>query len=237
MSYKYKFQDSVYILNFSEEYAKTSIELVESEAFAKLIKNYLNFSKTHDIQIYEYLSRAAMDNDNVLLKDILQIARLLLIMDANELVGSNNKYKNYFIDRDMLYKFIESVYLFWRKHERYCLIKNKHSENSLEDISFLNAQSDFKSLILETYRHYETALGFKNLVYRQIIAGVNAGLILNSIKVELPTEYSALQNIPIITQVNIHPPFITHSKSFKRSGLFTEIDQNPLEGKSFNEDE
>lgn len=237
MSYKFKFTDNVYILNFSEEYAKTPVELVESEAFENFMLRYITFSKTKDQQIYTYLSKAAMDDDLALLQDILKIAKLLLVMDAEELQENYKNLRSYFEDKDMLYKFIESVYLFWRRHERYCLIMNKHELNSLEDISFLEAQTNFQTLILETYRQYEYSLGFKNLVYRQIIAGVNAGLVLNTSKTKLPLEYSALENIPMITQINIHPPFITHSKSYKREGIFKEAHINPIHLKKFNTDE
>lgn len=101
----------------------------------------------------------------------------------------------------------------------------------------MKAQSDFRDLVLRTYRSCETSLGFKNLVYRQIIAGVNVGLNLTEQELSLPDKYAALKNIPVIDRVNITPPFIVNSKQHKRSGVFDEIYENPLNGKTFDSDE
>ncbi len=83
----------------------------------------------------------------------------------------------------------------------------------------------------------ENSLGFKNLVYRQIIAGVNVALNLTQAKPNIPEQYQQLKDIPFIDRVTIHPPFITYSKRYKRSGVFQEVDHNPLDGKSFDKDE
>ena len=80
----------------------------------------------------------------------------------------------------------------------------------------------------------ETALGNKNNVYRQITAGVNAGLVLTNFRTNLPYEYRCLDDIPFIEEVIIHPPFIAYSKRNKRDGVFPEINYNPIEDHKFD---
>ena len=59
----------------------------------------------------------------------------------------------------------------------------------------------------------EKALGYNHQVYRQITAGVNAGLRVTNMRSFLPYEYRNLDDIPFIETVIIHPPFITYSKT------------------------
>lgn len=48
--------------------------------------------------------------------------------------------------------------------------------------------------MITTYRLIEEALmGYKNRVYRQLNAGVNAGVILNGANRNCPAEYSILE--------------------------------------------
>ena len=237
MSYKYKLTDTVCIMNFSEDYPRTPIELVTSDLFKALLKEYIKHSKKCEREIYNYLSKASMSDDKSLIKDLLTISRLLLIMNSDELVSIHKKYALYFQKNEMLFKLIESLYLYWRTHQRYCFISNSHDLTGLEDVSFIQAQNEFRGLILQTYRQYESSLGYTNMVYRQVISGVNAGLDLNTKHVSLPNDYSVLNSIPFIDQITLYPPFITHSKRNKRSGLYKEIDYNPIKGKTFNPDE
>jgi energy-coupling factor transporter ATP-binding protein EcfA2 len=66
-------------------------------------------------------------------------------------------------------------------------------------------------------------------VYRQLTAGINAGLVLSRLNNELPEEYEKLNDIHFITQIVLAPPFIIYPKKNTRSGLFEEVSFNPLD--------
>ncbi len=238
MSYRFKLTNGNAILNFTEEYAHTPIQLINSEGFTKMIKSFIEEGRIHEDDTYLYLHRCNQD-DNALCKDIKDIARLLTIMTVDEVKENYEQYADYFESRDMLYNIIEKIYLFWRRHQRYAVVFNNQKQSSgFQSVGFVDAQNQFEKLVLQTYRTIEeTALGHKNRVYRQITAGVNAGLSVMRIRSTLPYEYRALDKIPFIEEVVIHPPFIAYSKRNKRDGVFPEVSYNPLEEKSFDEDE
>ena len=238
MSYRFKLTNGNAILNFSEEYAHTPIQLINSEGFARILKAYIEEGRIHEDDAYLYLHRCNED-DVALVKDMKDIARLLTIMTVDEIRDNYEQYARYFEDRDVLYNIIEKIYLFWRRHQRYAVVFNQQKQISgFQSVGFVDAQTQFEKLILQTYRTIEeTALGHKNRVYRQITAGVNAGLSVMRMRSTLPYEYRALDKVPFIEEVVIHPPFIAYSKRNKRDGIFPEVKSNPMEDKSFNEDE
>lgn len=237
MSYRFKLTNGNAILNFSEEYYHTSIQLIQSEGFGRMLKAFIEYGKKRESDVYLYL-HACNEDDGLLVKDLKDIARLLLIMNVNEVIENYDHYAHYFNDREMFYTIIENFYLFWRRHQRYAVVYNDHKPGGFQNVGFVDAQNHFESLILQTYRQIEeTALGHKNRVYRQITAGVNAGLSVSRMRAMLPYEYRALDKIPFIESVIIHPPFITYSKRNKRDGIFPEVNFNPIEDKKFDPDQ
>lgn len=237
MSYRFKLTNGNAILNFSEEYYHTSIELIQSDGFSKMLKAFIEYGRNRESDVYLYL-HACNDDDALLVRDLKNIARLLLIMDVKEVTENYEQYARYFKDREMFYNIIERFYLFWRRHQRYAVVFNDHKQSGFQNVGFVDAQNQFESLILQTYRQVEeTALGHKNRVYREITAGVNAGLVVSKMRSTLPYEYRALDKIPFIESVIIHPPFITYSKRNKRDGIFPEVNTNPIEDKTFDPDQ
>lgn len=234
MGYRFKLTNDNVILNFSEEYHHRSIELIESDGFLKLLKAFIAKGKTLENDVYIYL-HSCNAQDNEMASDLQNIARLLLIMDVDELSHSYPQYAPYFRNREMFYNAIERFYLFWRRLQRYAVVFNDHTQTGFQNVGFVDAQIQFESLILNTYRQIEeTAMGYQNRVYRQITAGVNAGLVVSRVRSVLPYEYRQLDPIPVIESVIVHPPFITYSKRNKRSGVFPEVKENPLEDKRFD---
>jgi hypothetical protein len=93
-------------------------------------------------------------------------------------------------------------------------------------VAFDSASND---LLLRTYRLFEEKLmGRPNLVYRQVQAGTNACFSIHTLDKVWADEYVALQDIPMIDTVMLRTPMILHPKSSKRTGMFTEIDTQPM---------
>ena len=83
MSYRFKLTNGNAILNFSEEYYHTPIQLIESEGFRMVLKAFVEDGKTSENDVYLYL-HACNQDDGLLVKDLRNIARLLLIMKVEE---------------------------------------------------------------------------------------------------------------------------------------------------------
>ena len=96
--------------------------------------------------------------------------------------------------------------LIWRKYERYAIVRNSKKGEGLQNVNFIEAINNFKNLILSTYRQIEeTVMGYKHRVYRQLSAGINAGIILNDMNRNCPAEYSFLES-SFIETIILQPP-------------------------------
>ena len=178
-----------------------------------------------------------MENEEEVLKIITSLFKLLMVLNVEEIQKINFKYEKLLIDKDKFISFIEDLYGFWRKLERYTIVQNNKIEEGLQNVSFIDANNDFTRLILDTYRKIEeSVLGSKPRVYRQLPVGGNAGLILSDIKCSYPEEYACLNNIPFIQSILLDPPFIIYPKKNKRDGIFNEVFSNPLKECSINAD-
>lgn len=237
MAYKLNINRGKAILNFSEEYCHSRLELIESEGFARVTKAFVEQVRRLDDNVYNYLKVCNEDPMGVA-SDLRMIAKLLLVMNVEEICDIYDRYCAYFRDREMFINVVEAFYLFWRRLERYAVVTNERIQTGFQNVQFVDAQNKFEELVLSTYRTIEeTALGYKNKVYRQITAGANAALIVSQMRTFLPYEYRNLDKIPFIQSVIIHPPFITYSKRNKRDGVFPEIKSNPIEDKKFDRDQ
>lgn len=237
MAYKFNITRGNAILNFSEEYCQSRCELIESESFARVLKGFVHDCKRRDNTIYAYLKEVKSDSVDIV-NDLRTIFKLLLIMSVDEVLSSHPQLQGYFRDRDEFVKVVEEVYLFWRRLQRYSVVFNEKTSKGYQNVQFADAQVKFEELVLSVYRTIEeTALGYHHRVYRQITAGVNAGLRVTNMRSFLPYEYRNLDEVPFIETVIIHPPFITYSKRNKRDGVFPETKKNPIEDLKFDSDQ
>lgn len=236
MSYKFKLISRNAIVNFSEEYCRQPAELISSNGFAKVTAAFVAHKKKQDDITYKYLTDASFDTLQIS-KDLKQIFKLLLIMDSEELCASYPNLKGYFKSKRTFLNIIEEFYLFWRRYERYAVIYNDKNRTGLQNVQFTDAITAFEQLVLSTYRRVQEAgMRHENRIYRQITAGVNAGLILSNVDTALPYEYGDLAGIPFIRQAVIRPPFITYTKKNTRDGVFPEVDYNPISGMTFDKE-
>ena len=235
MAYKFTITRGNAILNFSEEYCQSRCQLIESESFAKVLRKYIKDIKRKDTTIFHYLDNIRSDDiDKV--SDLRAISKLLLVMRYDEICAIRPQFQPYFSDTDLFIALVEDVYLFWRRLQRYAIVFNDQKRYGYQNVLFTDAQNKFEELILEVYRSIQKSLGKKDKVFRQITAGVNAGLRVTHMRPFLPYEYRCLDDIPFIESVVIHPPFIAYSKRNTRNGVFPEVKDNPLEDKRFDSD-
>lgn len=220
------------ILNFSTKYCNTSESLLSSHAFKKVLSKYIIKLEKKDTLIYEFLKSSCKKEIS---DTLIKLFKLLIVLNKKEITSLDEELGTLLKNKTLLLEFVEGFYNYWRQFERYAIIRNQSSTLGLENINFIDSMNSFTNLVLKTYRLIEENLiAEHNRVYRQLHAGVNAGLVINRFSWNCPFEYSFLQEIPFIESVILQPPFITYSNKTTRKGFFNETKENPIENLTLN---
>lgn len=216
------------ILNFSSKYCKTADELLDSKGFSKVLKKYIKQLKKRDSSLLDRLYTVFSTDD--LKTEFLQLFKLLVLMDKQEIIQVNKIYKERFKATDDIVEFIEGLYNFWRALERYAVIETTEKEQSIQTLNFIEEKNNFTNLVLSVYRRIEeNIMEHEHNIYRQLSAGINAGIVLTENGTTLPSTYKKLRKIQMIKKIVFTPPFIIYPTENKRSGLFEETNTNPLD--------
>lgn len=228
------------MINFTVKYCDTMEKLIDSSGFKRVVISHLERAKARKTNIYKFLEESlGVKETEVYAEELVGLLKLLTIEKASEVIDLNSKYEKILRDKEGFVDFIEDLYSFWRRLERYTIVQSSkvNGGEGYENVSFIDANTNFSKLVLNTYRRIEEhVLGHKPTVYRQLPAGGNAGLIVNNNRWDLPEDYSALKNIPFITSILLNAPFISYPKKNTRSGFFNETFENPLSDCTINKD-
>lgn len=225
------------MINFSVKYCDNRQKLLNSYGFKQVINSFIQVLKKDNIIIYDHYIKN-FKNDDEFASTLVRVFKFLTVCDEGEIHKVNTKYSEYFSDKDLFIEFIELLYAYWRRLDRISVVRNSSLGDGLQNVRFIQANSQFNDLILATYRRIEeTVMGFQHRVYRQLVAGANAGLTLNDVPWNCPVEYNGLSSVPFISTVVFQPPLITYTKRNTRSGIFQEHDSNPIANLNLNDDE
>lgn len=238
MKKEFSISNDKVMINFTAKYCNSFESILESEGFRRILEIYLRKSKKRNSLSYRYLSEN-LNTDNIIdiKRNLTQIIKYLTVMSVEEIIEHNNIYNNLLSSKDNFIAFVEDLYLFWRKLERYTIIHRYKVQQGLAAVSFTEANANFSTLILRLYRKIEkNVLGYQPKVYRQIPAGGNACIMIHEMEWVRPTGYEVLDEVPFIDNILLETPFITYPKKNTRDGMFTEIDYNPLKYAQINKD-
>ncbi|MFH5811342.1 phosphoenolpyruvate carboxykinase [Companilactobacillus sp. FL22-1] len=200
---------SVAVINYNEEYISDVFQLINSQGFHNLVALYLEESQ---LAVTNKVEGLAADT-------YINILKAILIDDK----PAYEKYGN-----EQILTSIEDFYSYYRSYFRVSLI-NKHSSAIVKG-NFMNIDNRFNEVVIRLYRAIEEKLqGFSNRAYRQINAGTNACVLTQSIKWDMPAKYQSLQSIRFLDTIMMRPPMMMHTKSNKREGVFSAVNDNPIE--------
>ena len=208
------------IVNFAAEYATSGDQLLKSPTFSNFVHYYIDYLKEANEELYYYVVNGRSAREATV--EILRLFRMMRVFKMDEIES------DYLNDKGRLLEFIEEMYNFWKRHQRFSVLKAGGTAQ-LQQKNFVVADSDFNKLIRKIYRSLsETLMERNNRVYRQLQAGTNAALLLADVDVKLSDKYAALKEIDMVTSVMLRTPMILHPRSNKRTGMFSETDVNPI---------
>ncbi|MGL4623773.1 MAG: phosphoenolpyruvate carboxykinase [Culicoidibacterales bacterium] len=232
MSFAFEMGRNSAIANFTRQYCQTETEVLASEGFNKVLTSYLTWIEKRQTRTYQFLTQYYSPEE--IGTELHRLFKLLLVFEACEIRGET--YQAILAEKHGVIEVIEEFYDYWRSLERYAVIYNSEHRHTtgLQARQFLETNTDFANLILSMYRQIEeTIQGHHHQVYRQLIAGVNAGMIVHQPKTQLPEQYAFLEQTAMIESVVLHPPFITYPAQTTRNGLFNEVTENPLHASEY----
>ena len=217
------------VMNFSEKFCKTEVEVLNSKCFNEVWTKYIdNLYKTENqafLPVLNIFPRAGV------VEYTTNLFKLLFAFDIDEIKEMDKLYAKALAKKEVLYDLVQHFYDYWRRLERYAVVLTRNVKDGVESTSFINAQSEFNSIVLSTYRGVsEKLFGAKFSVYRQLPAGVNAALLLSKNEwMDKDSEYAFLRKCDAIEQIVIRPPFISYSAKNKRTGTYPEAKKNPMD--------
>ena len=226
------------MINFSAKYCDTIEKILEADSFRRVTVTYLESIAKRNTQNYKRLiSIYEGDTISELTDKMVEVLKLLTLFHREEVIKIRCDYEPLLSDPDWFSSLLEDFYAFWRRLERYSVIQNRRNTDGLAQTSFIDANHKFTNLILELYRKIgRNVLGYEPNVFRQVPAGVNAGVILQETLWPIPKGYEILSDIPFISAIVMDSPFISYPKKNKRDGIFQETFVNPIEETYLNRD-
>ena len=214
------------VMNFSENFCKTSTEILDSACFKAIWKKFLlNVKKRERADLLKVLKLFPKPE-----VEYIKLFKLLLTFEIDEIKEMSPFYNLALQHKEEIYHLVEEFYDYWRKLERYSVVFANKGIGGIESSTFISAQAAFTSLVLTTYRTISEKLYGENFnIYRQLPAGINAALLISK-HVWMPTTspYYFLSKSETIEQILIRPPFISYSDKNKRTGTYKEVFENPI---------
>lgn len=230
MSKEFSITGNKAILNLSEQFFNDVNELLNSDSFLELTKSFINYHKKESSRVYTYIEQFFINSSvDSLSRELVDIFKLLTVMNIDEVSSKINKYHNLNKEKDGLLKIVEEFYNYWRNLERYSIIEQKKDSRGVGVVNFVEINENLKNMILQAYRRVEMSIiGEWPKVYRQVPAAADASIMIRYFDKDFPKIYEDLNKIPFITKVMIETPYITYTKSNKRDGIFEEVYENPI---------
>jgi len=217
------------IFDYSRLYCDSTEKLLRSELFADIVERFIEKIASAGNTYFAFLGQ----NLKPLRRDefaeyIINIFRLLSSHTASEIISINKDYEAILSKKDYLFEFIEELYNFWRRFERFIYIEapksSRYSENNIQHQQFIESNERFRGLVLTTYRRIcSNLMGKHPRVYRQLPSGANMGMLIERIDWDCPIEFSIIRDIPFITLSLLEPPLIIYPKMNTRKGKFEEL--------------
>ena len=230
------------VFHTAKAMCSNSKDLVSSDFFRGFLDSFLEHLKAVDHPVLELMNQQgpnALNTDQwvsllaAISEQSLEDAALSLPHAVDFLAPQRRK---------GLLEFVEAFYDFWRSYDRYMVLTAESGPGGSDSRpyrAFNESIESFTHLIRSVYRDLEENIsGDHPRIYRQVPAGCNAGVIAAPKASPMPPEMrEVLGGIPFIRQMWLDPPMILDPPSNTRTGIFQEVDRNPILGLTLKSEE
>ncbi len=223
------------LLNFTAKYCTNEKEILASSGFEIVLSKFIRSLAKRDALLLDYFEEKFPEGD--LQERVIVLFKLLLVLDIDEVKKQDKAFEMILQEQEQIAEFVELLYNYWRSVDRYAVIRNRKQSLGMQNVNFIEASNDFTNLVLSLYRQISQTIEGKTYnVYRQLSAGVNAGIVLTESEWIAPEAFKFLEEVPFIESIILRPPFITYPKQYTRKGLFEEFTESPYADMSINPD-
>ena len=236
--YSFKISNNKIILRIQNRICESSEELISSNLFKWLIKQFINeLTSRNSILMNIFDKKSIKDKD---IDCLIQVLQFLTKMPGNLVPNVVPGSDVFFKDTNLLSEFIENLYNYWRSYDRFIICESEGASLDKRPYRTFNETVErLTNLVRHTYRNIEENItGDHPRIYRQVHAGAQVATIAVSKKIKYPSDlYNKLNDVGIVRQVLLYPPLVLNQTMNKRTGRFIKVDQNPLELVSVNKEE
>ncbi len=209
----------------------TTQELVESDAFARVVELYVSRLETRDPRALDDLGLGGERR----VAQLLELLRLLANNPLDRIARASAAQADLPAHRERLHEFVEGLYDFWRSYDRFMVSRSDVPPAAGETRpyrSFNETVEALGRLVRALYRDVaENITGTHPRVYRQVAAGCEVGVVAEPRRAAIPARYrDLLGGIPFVRQVLMYPPLLLDPPTNTRTGRFIEVEENPLDG-------
>jgi hypothetical protein len=214
-------------------------ELVESDAFARVVELHLADLAAHDAPVLRDLGvDAGVPAERAGLLELLQV----LAHNPLERAARARPDRDALLARrEALHTFVEGLYDFWRRFDRIMVNHSEAGPDSHDKRPYRTFNTTVEllaGLVRGLYRDVaENITGAHPRVYRQVPAGCEIGVIAVQRSWPTPVDYRGrLDGVPFVRHVLMYPPLLLDPPANVRSGQFLDAGADPLQGASIDRD-
>ncbi|MHB8134484.1 MAG: phosphoenolpyruvate carboxykinase [Anaerolineaceae bacterium] len=232
----YQFYGDKLVIRIRNRVCDTVDELISSDIFMDLLSKYVR-------RLFRQQSRLlrVFANEEQVTSEELKTMQKTLVMLSKLPAGQAKLLvpgcETFFEDIELLSDFVEQLYNFWRGLHRLIVCDSIGDRLDKRPYRTFNDTVERLMHVVRSAQRdiLENITGDHPRVYRQVSAGAEMAAIALPEKIPYPTSlYEGLNKILVARQVLIYPPMIYNSATNKRSGTFTRVNYNPLEGLEIN---
>ena len=217
---------------------RTTQELAESEAFARVVQLYVDRLEAHDPEALAELGLEGEACDRR--GQLLDLLRLLANNPLERFVSVTGGHHGLLARRERLHAFVEGLYDFWRSYDRFMIRHTEVGDDAARPYRTFNETVEtLGGLVRAIYRDVvENVTGTHPRVYRQVAAGCEVGVIAVQRRWPVPARYrELLSGVSFVRHLLMYPPLLLDPPMNARSGRFLEVDDNPLDGLTLERDQ
>src|SRR3989344_1067835 len=215
--------------------------ILNSKLFETMLNRHLEKLRGVDSDYLKLFPKSGKKEQEQL---ALKLIKALSKMPREEAVKKYPELGTFFSDTYGVDQYVENFYNYWRSFERYLVCTSQPENGGSFDIdkkpyrTFNNTIETLNHQVRGIYRDIRENITHEHpIIFRQVPAGCQVGVIATEKETFIPETYSGLKKIPVIRQVLIEPPLIIDPPTNTRKGEFRLVDSNPLDGAKFDGNE